>query len=349
MRSVLLRLDLARPWSGWDDPMLGAGWVWLAVGLIWIAVRVARGTKWTIDDTFNFGLFAAAALVGGFVLPARGLESIPLFGYGLSVLVGFLAGTWLARRRLRSVGWPDDLAYRVGFWILLSGVAGARLFWLLQHGRDGFAGKSLPQAIGYAVNLSAGGLVLYGGVIAGAIAFFAFCWRYRLPVLRFADVLTPSVLVGIGFGRIGCLLNGCCFGDACELPWAITFPADANPYQVLVSRGFLERGQTLPLHPTQIYSTITAFLLAAATSLYFWRRSRDGSVLALGLVGYAIGRFVVEFLRGDELGQFGTSLTISQWISLGMFAAGLGLATWLSRRERAAAPPQEAEIPVAAA
>ena len=349
MRQVLLRLSLAEPWAGWDGLTLGVGWLWLLIGVGWGLLRLSeRGRKWDGDDSFLAGTWLVGGLGGLAFLMLRSplpadapatAGTIPLFGYGFFVLIGFLLGTFLARPRFRSLGWPADVAFRVGFWILFAGVVGARLFFLMQHGRDGFfqadaAGgaslKPLPGLVAHAVNLPDGGLVLYGGVIAGAIAFAVFCWREGYSPLRLADAVTPAVLVGIGFGRIGCLMNGCCYGDVCSLPWAITFPEQSPPYAMMVNRGFLQPGQTLPLHPTQIYSTISALLLAAATSLYFWRRSGDGSVLALGLIGYATHRFLVEFLRGDELGQLGTGLTISQLISIGMLALGVAIAVFVA-------------------
>ena len=371
VRETLLRLSLEQPFAGWDGSTatIGAGWVWLAALVGWLVLRFRAQTRsrddeavplaWSVDDWFNVGLFAVAGLVAVFVLPGRGLKEISLFGYGVCVLLGFLAGTTLARRRLESIGWPGDLAFTVGFWILLSGIIGARVFWLLQHGADAleaahqlgnasaprFTQLPFGEQLLFLVNLPSGGLVLYGGVVAGAAAFALFCWRSHLPPLRLADVLTPSVLVGVGFGRLGCLMRGCCFGDPCSLPWAISFPPKSVPNETLALRGFLEPGQTLPLHPTQIYSSISAFLLAALTAAWFWRRRGDGEVVALGLVGYAIGRFLVEFLRGDELGQLGTSLTISQLISLGMLAAGIGLGLWTMRRttpKPAASTPQTA-------
>ncbi|MDQ3332987.1 MAG: prolipoprotein diacylglyceryl transferase, partial [Planctomycetota bacterium] len=86
---------------------------------------------------------------------------------------------------------------------------------------------------------------------------------------------------------------------------------------------------TFGLQPTQIYSSIAAFLLAGLTAAYFRRRPFDGAVLVVGMLLYAVKRFVIEFLRGDEMGQFGTMFTISQLISIGIFAAGLLLAAWL--------------------
>ncbi|MDA1213747.1 MAG: prolipoprotein diacylglyceryl transferase, partial [Planctomycetota bacterium] len=187
-------------------------------------------------------------------------------------------------------------------------------------------------------DLPSGGIVLYGGVIGGGIAFFLFCHRKNISPLQLADVLAPSVFVGLMFGRIGCLLNGCCFGDRCELPWAIEFAKGSVPYNVLLSRGFLtgDEANTFSLHPTQVYSAVNALFLAILLTMYYPRRSRDGAVLALGWIIYPVTRFMIEFLRGDEMGKFGTSFTIAQWIGVGLFVSGLIFWGVISRERRLA-------------
>ncbi|MFN0198918.1 MAG: prolipoprotein diacylglyceryl transferase [Planctomycetaceae bacterium] len=149
------------------------------------------------------------------------------------------------------------------------------------------------------------------------------------------------------FGRIGCLLYGCCFGDRCELPWGITFPKGGITFEALLQRGFLTEADqaTFPLHPTQIYSAIDALVLAILLSLYYPRRSRDGAVLAMGWIIYPITRFFMEYLRGDEMGQFGTSLTIAQWISIGLFASGLAFWVFISRQRNGVTPYIASKIP----
>jgi phosphatidylglycerol:prolipoprotein diacylglycerol transferase len=145
------------------------------------------------------------------------------------------------------------------------------------------------------------------------------------------------------FGRLGCLLNGCCFGDVCSLPWSITFPPESVPFEALVRRGLLDDSavRSLPLHPAQLYDSLSGLLLALLTWAYYPYRRRTGEVLAMGWIAYPINRFMIEFLRADEAGQFGTSLTIAQWVSLVLFASGvvfyLTLRYWSSGIEPIAA------------
>jgi phosphatidylglycerol:prolipoprotein diacylglycerol transferase len=226
----------------------------------------------------------------------------------------------------------------MSFWILLPGILGGRLAYLFQYSDKVFTGKGGAEWLFAAVNLSEGGLVLMGAMVGGGVGFFAFCHRRKINPLKLADVVVPSAFIGVGFGRIGCLLNGCCFGDACSLPWAITFPNGSVPFGVMAYRGFIDpaAAATMPVHPTQIYSSINAFILAFVTATYFYRRRHVGDVFALALILYPITRFTIEFLRNDEFGQLGTGLTISQIYSLVMCAAGIGLYAWLNRRGREA-------------
>ncbi|MEZ6058449.1 MAG: prolipoprotein diacylglyceryl transferase [Planctomycetaceae bacterium] len=148
--------------------------------------------------------------------------------------------------------------------------------------------------------------------------------------------MTPSIFIGIGFGRLGCLLYSCCYGDPTTLPWGIEFPHGSVAFDAYVQRGLVSPNAPLciPLHPTQVYSSINGFILAAVTIAYFPYRRHPGQVFSLGMILYAITRFAIEIVRSDEEGQLGTPLTISQLLCLAMLAAGIWLAVHLSRQPR---------------
>jgi len=143
--------------------------------------------------------------------------------------------------------------------------------------------------------------------------------------LVLADLITPSIFIGLIFGRLGCFLNGCCYGDPSSLPWSVAFPPGSAAFVSEVDRGLIsaDASHTRYLHPTQVYSALDGLVLAILTWNYFPYRRKDGEVLLIGWLCYPVSRFLIEFLRGDEMGQFGTSLTISQWVSLCFLAAGL--------------------------
>jgi phosphatidylglycerol:prolipoprotein diacylglycerol transferase len=144
------------------------------------------------------------------------------------------------------------------------------------------------------------------------------------------DAIAPALAIGIAFGRVGCFLNGCCYGDLCHLPWAVTFPAESSPWHHQHDLGLIGAAavRSLPVHPTQLYSALDGLILFLLLSAYYPFRRRDGEVMALMMVTYPVTRFLIERLRNDEPGMvFG--LTVSQAISVVIFAAGLAYWAYL--------------------
>ena len=240
------------------------------------------------------------------------------------------------------------MIWDIGIWLFIAGVIGCRIFYCIQYGSRLFYNdvgghavlKSLPEMFIAAINLPDGGLVYYGGIPAGLLAAIWICRKRHVDLLALGDIIIPSLFLGMAFGRIGCFLNGCCYGDRCDLPWGVQFPMGSVPDMALVLRGFVGADQdlTMRLHPTQLYSSLDGLFLFLLTHAYFPFRPRNGAVIALGALTYPLTRFALETLRGDELGQFSTSLTISQWISILTFAVGVVFTIWLSRRPKLSVP-----------
>lgn len=147
--------------------------------------------------------------------------------YGLMVLIAFLGGTWWMTRRARRTKLDPDIVLNLAFISLVTSTIGSRAFYVIHYWEDQFADQ--PSKI---FTLQSGGFEIYGGVIA---AFF-FCVLYglikRLPLRPYADAAMPSILLGMGIGRIGCFLFGCCWGGTCSaaLPWGVRFPFGSPPY-----------------------------------------------------------------------------------------------------------------------
>src|SRR5580698_9662903 len=240
------------------------------------------------------------------------------------------------------------MIWDIGIWLFIAGVIGCRVFYCIQYGSRLFYNdvgghtvlKSLPEMFIAAINLPDGGLVYYGGMPAGLLAAIWISRKRHVDLLALGDIVIPSLFLGMAFGRIGCFLNGCCYGDRCDLPWGVQFPMGSVPDMALVLRGFVGADQdlTMRLHPTQLYSSLDGLFLFLLTHAYFPFRPRNGAVIALGALTYPLTRFALETLRGDELGQFSTSLTISQWISILTFAVGVVFTIWLSRRPKLSVP-----------
>jgi phosphatidylglycerol:prolipoprotein diacylglycerol transferase len=140
--------------------------------------------------------------------------------------------------------------------------------------------------------------------------------KTKLPPLKTADVFAPGIALGHGIGRLGCFSAGCCWGIACQRPWAVTFtsPAANEITGVPLNR---------PLHPTQLYEAFAEFLIFG---ILYWRMRRPhgaGEVIGLYLLLYSTARFIVEFFRTHEQGNlWGGPLDTSQWISMGLFLLG---------------------------
>jgi phosphatidylglycerol:prolipoprotein diacylglycerol transferase len=190
------------------------------------------------------------------------------------------------------------------------------------------------------LNLAAGGLVVFGALPTAALAAWRFAARRGLSLADLADCVAPGLLVGLALGRIGCFLNGCCYGGPCDLPWAVRFPPQSPPWLDQVARGLLPPGNaapagiawSLPVHPAQLYAAFDAGLLAALACAYTPLARRQGEVFALVLALHPISRLLLEAIRIDEPPALGTPLSISQIVSLVLLTLAAALWAWLSRQ-----------------
>ena len=357
------------------------------------------------SDTLGYiPLFVILGAIVWFVLPhVCEPEGLPIRGYGTMLLVAVLAAIGLTIWRGRKLGLDPDMLVMLSFWMILPGILGARLFYIIQY-REDF------DTLGSLLNFTKGGLVVYGSVIGGVVGLLVFVTRHKLPLMAVCDLMAPSFMLGLAIGRLGCFLNGCCFGGVCDLPWAVEFPVGSPAHIHQLERGqtylhglqlgglppnppvvtavesgsaaerqglrkgdeiaavndipvrtFLEAEHVLfrqkkagseisvrtsdgatfrwkvgshvhqPIHPTQIYSSINALIVCLLLVAYAPFRTRDGQVFALFLTIYPITRFLLEVIRNDETGIFGTGLTISQNVSLVLlFCAGiLWIVLWM--------------------
>lgn len=258
--------------------------------------------------------------------PYLGHVDVPIYGFGIMLVMAFLFSPWLAWWRARREGLDGDVILDVGFWIFVAGLIGARAFYCIEYW--GVEIHGLLDAFQY----WRGGIVYYGGVIGAAVGFLAYRWFHPFPIRPYIDVVAPSIALGTFFGRLGCFLNGCCYGDQCHLPWAVSFPAGSPPWTYEVKAGLISQGATasLALHPTQLYSALDGLILLILLTAYYPVRRRDGEVMGVLMLAYPVTRFLVEYLRNDEP-VFVLGMTISQTISVALFAGGLVYWAWLSR------------------
>lgn len=210
---------------------------------------------------------------------------LELRAYGVMIALAFVAATWLGVREARRKGFDPELIYDLLFVVMLSSVAGARLYFVLVSEPAWYF--SHPFEL---VALWKGGMSLHGGLLGGLLAGWWFTRRHRLPFWRFADALAPSIMLGQAVGRLSCVLNGCSYGKPAGIPWAITFtnPAAQAPLNI-------------PLHPTQFYELGADLALFGLLWMMRTKTRFDGQLFLLYWISYGLVRLGLENFRGDSL------------------------------------------------
>lgn len=299
-----------------------------------------------------------------FTIPVLGL---PVYGYGLMLVLGVWIGAEVAKHIANRLGLNGDHFVTMCIVALVSGVVGARLSHVLEN-LDVYtdSSRSVAENLRAAVNITSGGLTFYGGFIFATGVILIYTRIKGIPMLRGIDVIAPCLMLGLMFGRVGCLLNGCCWGQICDreaVPWAITFPYGSPPFEEHYQDGDLDEGsipaelfrtvpnengmlvqtlidpkdvakderlselaaetRSLPVHPTQLYSSLNGFLLFGLSLAYLTLLPAPGRVAALVLMSYAPARFTIELLRVNT--PLAGDLTYSMWVSIFVFTAGLVL------------------------
>lgn len=253
--------------------------------------------------------------IGGFYLPT----------YGVLVALGFLAGLWVSVKLARRKQLPSDTITNLAVYVALAGMLGAKILMILFDWREYSA---QPGRIFSFETLQAAG-VYQGGVILALLTAVLYTRRQKLPFLLTADVFAPGLALGHGIGRLGCLAAGCCWGVQCDLPWAITFH---DPAAFALTGVPLE----VPLHPSQIYESLTEFGLFGFLYWRFPKVAGSGQIVGLFLLLSSAARFGIEFTRFHEQGLV-AGLSITQWIAIAL--AVLGAALLLHARKAGVADP----------
>lgn len=233
------------------------------------------------------------------------LGPLTLHMYGLMIAVGFIAALFLCIHRGKKRGLSEDIFYGIFVCAIIGGVVGSKLLYIL---------VALPQIIQNPSILLdfRNGFVIYGGILGGLFASYLYLRIKKQKFLDYFDIVMPSVALAQGFGRLGCFFAGCCYGRETDGPFHIVFTHSAYA------------PNNVPLVPTQLMSSAGDFLNCLVLILYAGRNPQKGRVGSLYLILYGIGRFVIEFFRGDPRGSVGI-LSTSQTISLVIVAAGIVL------------------------
>lgn len=238
---------------GW--PLFGMGilfWL-LAVAVLaalgWRLVRNGRRWDeecWSYTSVGTLGLVIIGVIAPKLVLP----QGFPIRGYGTCLLLAIVCSFGLLYWRLeRKKYFSGDLLFSLAGWTIVCGILGARLFyvveyfWETMYAVDPVWGTfDFPGTLLNIVNIAKGGLVVYGSIIAGTLTAVLFMLYHKLPVWKTLDLIVPSLMLGMAIGRIGCYLNGCCFGAVCDAPdcrCAVTFPNRSPAHAQQVEKGLV--------------------------------------------------------------------------------------------------------------
>ncbi len=245
---------------------------------------------------------------------------LTLHWYGVMMALGFLAGVgnWIILGR--SEGKNSAFCTDLMFWIMLSGIAGARIAYIAEHW-DFYAASPVSM-----LRIDEGGLIYYGGFIGAGIAILLFAKAKGEKLLPLFDFVITAVPLAHAFGRIGCFLNGCCFGRLCDGTVGVTFPKHSPVWNAHLSEGLLTKTQELSLHvhPVQLYETLFNIVLYGVIVWIYVKGNRRGRIFTTYLLAYPVGRFVIETFRGDKAERFAAAgLSIGQLASIGLFLLGI--------------------------
>ncbi len=284
------------------------------------------------------------------------IGSFAVHWYGILIGIGFLLSFFLMLKIRKYAGLTTDQVYNIAMIALFAGVIGARLFYVVQFW-DQFRGRGLLAIL----NIHEGGIVFYGGFI---LAFTAECiyakWpsvrrmiglkekpsadgaepRKNISLLALLDVLGPAMALAHAFGRIGCFMQGCCFGRPAPngFPLAVTFPKETLPavrYPSLLTDG------SAPVYPVQLFESAGNILMCGILLLLLYRRKYAGMIGGVYLILYGVMRFLLEFMRGDHTDSI-LGLTPSQFIAVAVAIPG-GVIVCLAARRLGKKSERDAE------
>jgi phosphatidylglycerol:prolipoprotein diacylglycerol transferase len=257
---------------------------------------------------------------------------VPIYAYGVMLGSSLVIGWFIAMTLAKQDGIDQQEAGTIYMWTAVWSIIGSRLLWYFTTPTASIA--DIPM-------INQGGLVAYGGMIGGFLASVYCCKKRGIPLLQWADVAAPSVVLGTAITRVGCLLFGCDFGMKTNLPWAITFPAHSPAWNEHLRQHWIPDTalRSLPVHPTQVYESLVGLFLFGLLMLIRKYRTFSGQVFLGWVIGYGILRPLIEQVRGDEDrgvadAASGFQLSTSTVIGFVSVVLGIGLLIVLLRKYR---------------
>ncbi len=274
------------------------------------------------------------------------IGQINIYSYGFMVALAFIVGIYIAANRAKKLGENYQNIYDLCLYLMFASIIGARLTYVLTNWEYY---RNNPVEI---VMVNKGGLVFYGGLILAGIVSILFLKIKKLNVWKYFDILSPSIAIGHALGRVGCFLNGCCYGKLAKnsvvgvkFPKVVDSLNNATSFgNIIGSPPFLDHLHnglitensvcSLPVYPTQIFSSLMNFSIFLFLIFLFKKRRFNGQIWCAHTMLYAVGRFSIEFLRGDNPLIPPLNLTLSQHIAIFLFLLGLFMYIYLCTKQK---------------
>jgi phosphatidylglycerol:prolipoprotein diacylglycerol transferase len=233
------------------------------------------------------------------------IGSISVFAWGFMLAVAMIVAIWGVGRLFVKEGYDEEIVLDMVIVMIISGLIGARILYIITFEWQNFLAQPLMF-----FDYRSGGLIWYGGFIGGFLGFVIYIWKKGLSFWQMADIYSPYTALGYAIVRIGCFLNGCCFGVVTNSKWGVVFPAVDNHYR----------------YPTQLYSSAINVIFFIILMKLLPRRRFPGQVFLIYLMCYSLYRFFIEFFRFNV--YYYDHLSVAQFISLTLFAFGVALYFW---------------------
>ena len=255
--------------------------------------------------------------------------------FGVMMATGFLVAFFNMNYQAKREGINQQIISDMLIWILVGGLVGARVAYVIANWSTEFSAHPLSMFA-----LQRGGLIYYGGLIGGIISSFIYVKMKKQPALPIADVAATSLPIGQAFGRVGCFLNGCCYGKVTEAPIGVEYPINSSPWIEQVNNKLIQSSSqcTLSVHPVQLYEACFSIVIFLSLVFVLRKQKFAGITASCYLLFYGVLRFVMEFFRGDERQKF-AKITTAQGISLLIVAGGVVLfiySLWYSKKNQKA-------------
>jgi phosphatidylglycerol:prolipoprotein diacylglycerol transferase len=231
---------------------------------------------------------------------------VALPSYGVMLLISFVVALFLVKRSAKHYGILPVFIENLAFWIMVGVIVGGRLLYVFFHWHD------FESDITVIFKIWTGGMMFFGSFIGALAAGLLYVRRQKVSPVLLSDLISPCLGLGEFFTRIGCFLNGCCFGIPSELFWAVKFPYGSLPASAYSC--------DTALHPTQLYSSLFGLLLFFFLQKRLGQWHYRGEIFAIYLVGSGLFRFGVDFIRHYENAA---NLLVNQFISGATVVAGI--------------------------